>query len=696
MAEAQGEYVGRYLLRERLGAGGMGSVWLADDETLGAQVAIKQIEMPRGTGSVRGTGSGESGAESGEVSQGEALIRRARREALHATKLRGHPHVATVLDVVQHEGLPWIVMEYVSGATDLAKVIRDQPRLPEAEICRIGIAVLTALEAGHGHGIVHRDVKPSNILLAPDHAGNRHGRVMLTDYGISLEADSSQTRMTETGFIGTPGFTAPERMRDEERRESDLFSLGATLYCASEGHGPFDRATSMASFSASLLEPPRSPVQASPELRAVLLGLLEKDPDQRTDMRSALTWLTRIEQAPAAGEVTWNFRTTGRGASGSSGPARHPVPGQPPAPGFGDNSPTTYGASGLGGAATAPPGTPAGAPALANPAQSPAMSGSAANPAKREDSLRRLWRWLRGLTLTGKVVAFVVVMAVLFATAMVIERIEANSKGNNASQGPKKNGSDDSKGSGGAGDASDSSAGPDAELPYGEKVGLNSALKAGDCLNDSWNDKPYKGTPTLKPEACDDSPDGQIVATVDKTTRPEAESECRARTGSLLKKLADPILYTVVPDPRSAHNAEAGCLVLQRNTSVGGPLGKFRTMGDDVFVTQLGEGDCFDTRNSEETDDSITYDTYLVPCDRPHSEQVIGPAFAESDAKYDDISPNDLCRNKYRDSWPSSDLYTITGWINDVDWDNGFRAMTCTLAGKDDTKIPAGKVKPRY
>ena len=231
MAVAHGEYVGRYRLRERLGTGGMGSVWLADDETLGAQVAIKQIEMPGGVsgGSEDGAGGG-SGGEGSDSSGDLTPIRRARREALHATKLRGHPHVATVLDVVQHEGLPWIVMEYVSGAMDLAKVIRDEPRLPDSEISRIGIAVLKALEAGHEHGIVHRDVKPANILLAPDHAGNRHGRVMLTDYGISLEADSGQTRMTQTGVIGTPGFTAPERMRDEERRESDLFSLGATLY----------------------------------------------------------------------------------------------------------------------------------------------------------------------------------------------------------------------------------------------------------------------------------------------------------------------------------------------------------------------------------------------------------------------------------------------------------------------------------
>ncbi|MEU5839659.1 serine/threonine-protein kinase [Streptomyces diacarni] len=466
MAGTQGEYVGRYRLRERLGAGGMGSVWLADDETLGAQVAIKQIEMPAGTG---GSGGSESGGEGSDGSGDLSPIRRARREALHATKLRGHPHVATVLDVVQHEGLPWIVMEYVSGATDLAKVIRDEPRLPDTEICRIGVAVLKALEAGHAHGILHRDVKPANILLASDHAGNRHGRVMLTDYGISLEADSGQTRMTQTGVIGTPGFTAPERMRDQERRESDLFSLGAALYCASEGHGPFDRGSAMASFSASLLEPAQTPANAGPELRALLLGLLEKDPDQRTDTGSAMTRLTRVADGSAVDDATFAIRgsgTTGGGGGGRTvpgyGPARTPVPGQGfgPAPGSQDPSsgpssgpsstPGTPGPSSVSdtpGAQGAP--VPAGAPAAA--AHGPDVmdavptGGSAVREGKPAykvvlsatgRGLWKAWRWLCELSLLGKLLLLLAMVALAFL-ASLLDRLEHGDDPIGARPGPQ-------------------------------------------------------------------------------------------------------------------------------------------------------------------------------------------------------------------------------------------------------------------
>ncbi|RCG22722.1 serine/threonine protein kinase [Streptomyces reniochalinae] len=449
----------------------MGSVWLADDESLGAQVAIKQIEMPAGTGDSAGSGSGGEGSDgSGDLSP----IRRARREALHATKLRGHPHVATVLDVVQHEGLPWIVMEYVSGATDLAKVIRDEPRLPDAEICRIGVAVLKALEAGHAHGILHRDVKPANILLASDHAGNRHARVMLTDYGISLEADSSQTRMTQTGVIGTPGFTAPERMRDQERRESDLFSLGAALYCASEGHGPFDRGSAMASFSASLLEPAQTPANAGPELRALLLGLLEKDPDQRTDTGSAMTRLSRVAEGSAVDDVTFAIRGSGTGGGGRAvpgfGPAHTPVPGQGFGPAPDDSqdpssgpssapgTPRPSSAPGAPGPSSLPgtPGTPgaqvpADAPVAAHPAQGTAgMDGApAGGSAEREGKpaymvalsatgrgLWKAWRWLCDLSLWGKLLLLLAMVALAFL-ASFLDHMESGGGPLGAGRGPQ-------------------------------------------------------------------------------------------------------------------------------------------------------------------------------------------------------------------------------------------------------------------
>ena len=710
MAGTHGEYVGRYRLRERLGSGGMGSVWLADDETLGAQVAIKQIEMP--SGSEDGAGSGESGGEGSDGSGDLAPIRRARREALHATKLRGHPHVATVLDVVQHEGLPWIVMEYVSGATDLAKVIRDEPRLPDSEICRIGIAVLRALEAGHTHGIVHRDVKPANILLAPDHAGNRHGRVMLTDYGISLEADSGQTRMTQTGVIGTPGYTAPERLRDQERRESDLFSLGATLYCASEGHGPFDRMSAVASFSASLLEPPQAPANAGPELNAVLLGLLDKDPDRRTGTGSAMTGLTRIAGGlPGPGPGHFPGQGQGPGWGQGPGPGWGQGPGYGSGPGSGANWPPAAGSPGAPGAFGAP--APAGAPP-ANSAYGPTTVGGGADGRAKGNldlhvvlrmtgrALQKAWDWVRGLSLKGKILLIVAILLLSF-TGALLDHWETGRGGSGASgvENPGKSGkdgSDGSKESGGADGGSDHPpADSDGKLPYGKTVGLKTPLRAGDCVNDSWDGKPYKGTPSLKPNTCrpgeeQAEPGGQVLATVSETSRAAAESECKDRTSEVRKTLADPVLYTVVADPRSSQDAESACLLLQRNSPVGGPLGEFREAGDELFNTQLSEGDCIDTRTNSQggTEETVPY---LTSCAEPHNEQVIGHVFAEADDTYDSVDPNELCQEKYRDAWPRPGRSEITGWLSEGEWDTGYRVSTCTLAGKDDSKIPAGKIR---
>ncbi|MFD3505334.1 serine/threonine-protein kinase, partial [Streptomyces sp. NPDC058678] len=280
---------GRYRLLRQLGAGGWGRVWLAYDQELACEVALKEIALP-------------PNLPESEVSP---RIARARREARHAARLRNHPHVATVHDILEEEGLPWIVMEFVPGATDLDAVVCARGPLPPAEVARIGVAVLDALREGHGLGLLHRDVKPANILLTgpvreprPGYRA-KGGRVLLTDYGIALEQDSGDTRLTETAKVpGTLPYMAPEQARGQEPTPaSDLFSLGATLYFALEGTGPFDRNSNYATQVALLFEDPPPPLRAG-RLTPVVLGLLAKDPTRRMDGDEAADRLAPIAAPP--------------------------------------------------------------------------------------------------------------------------------------------------------------------------------------------------------------------------------------------------------------------------------------------------------------------------------------------------------------------------------------------------------------
>ncbi|MFF3689509.1 beta-propeller fold lactonase family protein [Streptomyces sp. NPDC002187] len=280
---------GRYRLLRRLGAGGMGRVWLAYDQELACEVALKEIILPTVVPErVVGT-----------------RIARARGEARHAARLRNNPHVVTVHDIVEDDSLPWIVMDFVPDAMDLESVVREQGPLPQVDVARIGLAVLDALLEGHRLGVLHRDVKPANILLTQpgpqftSPAEGSGGHVLLTDYGIALEPSSGEARLTASmEILGTPRFMPPERTRSEAPTPAgDLFSLGATLYFALEGTGPFDRNSALTTLSALLFEPPTPPRRAG-ELTPVLLGLLAKDPDERMDGDEVAQRLTSIVGQP--------------------------------------------------------------------------------------------------------------------------------------------------------------------------------------------------------------------------------------------------------------------------------------------------------------------------------------------------------------------------------------------------------------
>ncbi|MFG2313725.1 serine/threonine-protein kinase [Streptomyces tendae] len=270
---------GRYRLGDVLGRGGMGTVWRAEDETLGRTVAVKELRFP------------------GNIDEEEKrrLITRTLREAKAIARIRNNSAV-TVYDVVEEDDRPWIVMELVEGKS-LAEAIREDGLLEPRRAAEVGLAVLDVLRSAHREGILHRDVKPSNVLIAED------GRVVLTDFGIAqVEGDPS---ITSTGMlVGAPSYISPERARGHKPGPAaDLWSLGGLLYAAVEGTPPYDRGSAIATLTAVMTENLEEPKNAGP-LRDVIYGLLTKDPDQRLDDAGARAMLNKVIHAPeqAAGD----------------------------------------------------------------------------------------------------------------------------------------------------------------------------------------------------------------------------------------------------------------------------------------------------------------------------------------------------------------------------------------------------------
>lgn len=269
---------GRYELTRPVGRGGMGTVWLAHDAVLDRPVAVKEVAYPP------------------VVTDEERVVleERTMREARAAARLTS-PHTTTVHDVVDEGGRPWIVMEYVESRT-LREVLDTSGPLPPVEVARIGLDLLDALEAAHAVGVVHRDVKPGNVLL------DGHGHAWLTDFGIATSSATEDTLSEPGVLLGSPSFMAPERARDEEAGPStDLWSLGATLYAAVEGRGPFDRADMMATLMAVTTQPPDPPQRAG-ALEPALLALLVHDPPQRATVaptRAALREVVGAAERPS-------------------------------------------------------------------------------------------------------------------------------------------------------------------------------------------------------------------------------------------------------------------------------------------------------------------------------------------------------------------------------------------------------------
>ncbi|MBE8470557.1 serine/threonine-protein kinase [Streptomyces justiciae] len=301
---------GRYRVLAQLGRGGMGVVWRAVDEVLGREVAVKELRT-------------YTDADGPELSD---LRLRMQREARAAARVR-HPGVVAVHDVAEVDGRPLIVMELVDGPS-LDDVLRDRGTLDPHEAAGIGAKVMDALAAAHQVGVLHRDVKPGNILL------DRSGRVVLTDFGIATmddPGDGSATHLTRSGeLVGSLDYLAPERAQGADPGPaSDVWALGATLYAAVEGSSPFRRTSTFSTLTAIVTEPLPEPTRAG-ALGPVLQRLLDKRPEGRPEAEEARALLQAVADAGATDSATTRLRGT---AVAAPVVTEHSVPAVPP--GFG-------------------------------------------------------------------------------------------------------------------------------------------------------------------------------------------------------------------------------------------------------------------------------------------------------------------------------------------------------------------------
>lgn len=606
---------GRYQLLRKLGAGGMGRVWLAHDQELACDVALKEIAVPAET-------------PEGELT---ARIARARGEARHSARLRGNPHVVTVYDIVVDVGFPWIVIEFVSGAKDLEAVVCESGPLSPADTAKIGLAVLDALAAGHRLGILHRDVKPSNILLpgpAPHGAQLAGtGRVQLTDYGISLQEDSGESRLTSTSqIIGTTRFLAPERAHGEAATAaSDLFSLGATLYFAVEGRGPFDRDTDLATFTALLMDEPAPPRRAG-SLAPILLHMLAKDPEQRLPADAAARRLAQVATAPRV----------------------------------------------------QPPTVPAGSPTITQPSVRPPATQPVRPPAP--PAPRRAWPpWRRpGVPAdapqpprASRRIIALTAAAVLLAGIAVWVTVAGLSGPNQPSTGPVK--------------PYGETVGLTRDLHPGDCV--SAVWSAG-----RFKGLPNLGTVSCAEGS--ERPDGQVIRTAPAISLADAQmngdSLCTALLAATVNGMADARSYALLPSEGGWDSGmhDVACLIFNKTVAISRNVGTFRSWGEQVYPINASVGDCYIAKK-EKNIGVIT----LAKCDTPHDEQALGFVKAPIGMTYPPSEKEKpLCTDKYGSTYVKGPMILAGYYSGWADWNNGFRYVLCTVTRTDGKKLTSNLV----
>ncbi|MGZ3142222.1 protein kinase domain-containing protein [Lentzea chajnantorensis] len=293
---------GRYRLSQRIGSGAMGVVWTAHDERLHRTVAVKQLLL-------------QPGLADGDVDEAK---RRAMREGRIAARLQ-HPHAVAVYDVAEDDGQPWLVMEYLPSKS-LSGVLSERGTLPPRDVASIGMQVASALAAAHNAGIVHRDIKPGNVLLGDD------GTVKITDFGISRA--TGDVTVTATGMLaGTPAYLAPEVAKGyDPGSPSDVFSLGSTLYAAIEGEPPFGLSENTIALLHKVASGKVNPPRNAGPLTALLMRLLRSEPEERPTMVEARDALAAVANGQATPAFTPSVVAPTHPPSWRGAPVQQPQP----------------------------------------------------------------------------------------------------------------------------------------------------------------------------------------------------------------------------------------------------------------------------------------------------------------------------------------------------------------------------------
>ncbi len=397
MADEDHLVAGRYRLTVRAGSGAMGVVWQARDERLDRTVAVKQVLIdPRADDDAR-----------------ELANRRVMREARITARLH-HPSAITVYDVVEHEGYPCLIMEYLPSRS-LAAVLTERTTLPAVEVAAIGRQVADALLAAHAAGIVHRDVKPANVLI------DEKGRTKITDFGISRAA--GDVTLTATGMVaGTPAYLAPEIARGSTAGfASDVYSLGSTLYAALEGTPPFGHYENALALLHRVASGDIVPPQRSGPLTSLLQRLLEHEPSRRPPLEQVRNELERV-----ASEATDAPTTPGPAAVATEPVSPRPATAALPMTPVRDDPPADAARRPLRAAVSlAPPAAPPESPPTAPPAAPPAARPTSAPPPSPP---ARAPRRRRGALIAGAV-------AVVAAAGIVIALVSGLGSGGSASPG---------------------------------------------------------------------------------------------------------------------------------------------------------------------------------------------------------------------------------------------------------------------